>query len=158
MTIRVRRIRINAIYLCYMDEHIRFEHNSKVTTLVVVEVVWVGCAPRTFCSRNPRNRSRPVTTATKASTQINETQYKSMKRNKNQCNSNRTRPVTTATHETTKHKKEAMSTTINTINTANTATNNTIQSETTKNYKTTTTTKNYGNKNITKTTTTTTTC
>ena len=100
MTIWVRQICINALYLCYMDEHIRFEHNSKVTTLVVVEVVWVGCAPRTFCSRNPRNRSRPVTTATKASTQINETQYKSMKRNKNQCNSNRTRPVTTATHET----------------------------------------------------------
>ena len=87
MTIWVRQICINALYLCYMDEHIRFEHNSKVTTLVVVEVVWVGCAPRTFCSRNPRNRSRPVTTATKASTQINETQYKSMKRNKNQCNS-----------------------------------------------------------------------
>ena len=119
MTIRVRQVRINALYLCYMDDNIRFEHNSKVTTLVVVEVVWVGCAPRTFCSRNPRNRSRPVTTAT---------------------------------HETTKHKKEAMSTTINTINTASTATNNTIQSETTKNYKTTTTTKNYGNKNFTKTT------
>ena len=74
----------------------------------------------------------------------------------NAIHKNRTRPVTTATHETTKHKNEAMSTTINTINTANTATNNTIQSETTKNYKTTTTTKNYGNKNITQTTTTTT--
>ena len=150
------RIRINDIHLCYMDKNIRFDHYSKVTPLVVAEVVCVGYASRTFCSLNPRNRSRPVTTETKASTQINETQYKSMKRNKNQCNSNRTRPVTTATHETTKHKKEAMSTTINTINTANTATNNTIQSETTKNYKTTTTTKNYGNKNITKTTTTTT--
>ena len=39
MTIRVRRIRKDAVYFCYMDENIRFEHNSKITTLVVVEVV-----------------------------------------------------------------------------------------------------------------------
>ena len=87
MTVRMGQIRINALYLCYMDENIRFEHNSKVTTLVVVEVVWVGCASRTFCSRNPRNRLRPVTTETKTNAQINETQYKSMKRNKNQWDS-----------------------------------------------------------------------
>ena len=87
MTIRVRQVSINALNLCYMDENIRFDHYSKVTPLVVAEVVCVGYASRTFCSLNPRNRSRPVTTATKASTQINETQYKSMKRNKNQCNS-----------------------------------------------------------------------
>ena len=80
-------MRINAIYLFYMDENIRFDHYSKVTPLVVAEVVCVGYASRTFCSLNPRNRSRPVTTETKASTQINETQYKSMKRNKNQCDS-----------------------------------------------------------------------
>ena len=42
MTIRVRQVRINALYVCYMDDNIRFEHNSKVATLVVVEVVYVG--------------------------------------------------------------------------------------------------------------------
>ena len=113
-----------------MDEHVRFEHNSKVTTLVVAELVCVGCASCTLCSVNPRNRSRPVTTATKASTQINETQYKSMnaiKINAIQIEHDPSR------RQHTKHKKEAMSTTINTINTANTAINNTIQSETKKN-------------------------
>ncbi len=48
MARRVLKLCINTMHLCYMDDNIQFEHNSKVAHLVVVIVACGGCAPRTF--------------------------------------------------------------------------------------------------------------
>ena len=72
---------INVIHLCYMDDNIRFEHNSKVTTIVVVEVAvgWVRTAhilqPKSWKSLTTRHDGdKSQHTNQRNAIQVNETQ------------------------------------------------------------------------------------